>query len=125
MALLGHLFFGCGRFLTLGMNARSGDPARARRSCVCMVERNAETGLALHLTCSSLRSSVFVVGVPNRLREVGVRFVEVGLQSGKADDLAFVVNGACGLPEFQSSVFPPVEYSCRLRFRRAIGRPSG
>ena len=41
--------------------------------------------------------SVSVPGVGDGLRQVGVIFTESAFQSCKTDDLAFVVDGACGL----------------------------
>ena len=42
-------------------------------------------------------SSVSLSGAHNRLRQVGVTFIRIALQSRESDDLAFVVDGACGL----------------------------
>jgi hypothetical protein len=41
------------------------------------------------------RDSVPILGARDRYRQVGVKFIGVGLQSRKSDDLAFVVDGAC------------------------------
>jgi hypothetical protein len=65
----------------------------ASRPWVCLVEQNAETGLAPPLLCSSLRGLVSAPGVHDRLRQVGVRFSGIALQTRKSDDLAFVVDG--------------------------------
>ena len=83
--------------------ARSGDRAGASRSCVCLGERNAETGLAPPLHGLTLRGSVSVPPFTTGFGQVGVRFTGVALQSGKSDDLAFAVDGACGL-QVQSGV---------------------
>ena len=79
------------------MGPHSGEPARASRPCVCLVERNAETGWPLFSSVRLRRASVSVPGADNRLRQVGVTFIGVALQSRESDDLAFVVDGACGL----------------------------
>jgi hypothetical protein len=63
----------------------------------CLVERNAETKLAPLLLRSTRRASVSVPGADNRLRQVGVTFIGIALQNRESDDLALVVDGACGL----------------------------
>jgi hypothetical protein len=41
--------------------------------------------------------SVSVLGAHDRFRQVGVTFIGIALQNRESDDLAFVVDGACGL----------------------------
>src|SRR5579863_9699363 len=74
---------------------------RASRPRVCLVGRNAGTRLA-PLLCSILGGLVSVLGVRG-LGQVGVSLTGVAFQGGKADDLALVVDGACGL-QVQSRV---------------------
>ena len=74
-----------------------GPAGLASALCLPCVERNAETGLAPLLLHSTRRASVSVPGADNRLRQVGVTFIGIALQSRESDDLAFVVDGACGL----------------------------
>src|SRR5579863_246563 len=52
---------------------------------------------------STLLGSVSIVGLRDRLRQVGVGFARVALQNCESDDLALVVDGACGF-QVQSGV---------------------
>ena len=60
--------------------------------------------MALPSFVQTCGGSVFVRRVRHRLRPVGVRFTGIAFQSCKSDDLALVIDGACGL-QIQSGVW--------------------